>query len=96
MVLFQRDTGRTCFVPALSRACCVFVAAHAAARLFSGVNLNVAKTGQDSMSHPCISLPDLVGMGDSIGRGWDAGQVEVGKPTANFSLYSLLLFLRSC
>lgn len=96
MVLFRRDMGCTCFVPALSGASCVFTAAHTAARLFFGVNLNAAKTGQGSMSHLCTSLPALVGMGDETGQGGDAGQVEVGKPTGNFSLCSLLLFLRSC
>lgn len=61
MVLFRRDMGCTCFVPALSGASCVFMAANTAARLFFGVNLNAAKTGQGSMSHFCTPCPPLWG-----------------------------------
>lgn len=64
---------------------------------------NAAKTGRHLTSHPCVSPPDLAGIGAGAGRGWGTGQAEMGMPTGDFRLFgfflslcSLLLPFRSC
>lgn len=48
---------------------------------------NAAKTGRRLTSHPCVSPPDLAGIGAGAGRGWGAGQAEMGDANRGFQTF---------